>query len=1106
MTEQISQAVSSADKSFSQPDKKSDLAPALELPADYPHSDVSPSVRDSVSVATEPEMTDQIKQFCRGNNIDLSILLAAAFKVFLYRYTGQHDIVINTVNFSGSVQNNLNHLVLSLHTRLEDDLCVTELLERVQQTQKNNNNNPAKSCRIMLILYDASVSPDSEPEHVCECRNDSDLAVITKESEDWLQISFDYNTGLFSRSTVERFLGNFKELLANIVNDPQEHIARVPLLTKDELNQVLVEWNNTEVEYPQDKCIHQLFEEQVEKTPDAVAVVFQEQELTYQELNRRSNQLAHYLQKLAAGPDTSTGIFIERSLEMVVGILGILKAGAAYVPIDPAYPDERISYLLENSQVQVLLTLKHQLVDLPEYQGQILCLDTDWDSIAAGNEENPTSEVQPTNLAYIMYTSGSTGKPKGVLVPHQGLCNLAWDQIRFFDVQPTSRYLQFASLSFDPSISDIITSLCAGARLCLIPPESSRLGSELKELLQQYEITHIDIVPPALATISSEELPALRVVIVGGDVCTQELVREWSKGRLFINTYGPTECTVSTTAVRYTDSNQKPTIGRPISNTQIYILDRFLQPVPIGVIGELYIGGVGVARGYLNRPEITVESFLHDPFSEKKDARMYKTGDLARYQSNGEIEFLGRVDYQIKIRGNRIELAEIETALEKHPQVDQSVVLAFKNPAGDKQLAAYTVSSVSHPESNNLREFLKKMLPDYMIPAVFISLDAFPLTPNGKVDRKALPEPEQIGQQTDYIAPQDILEQQIAELWENILHRKRIGMYDNFFDLGGNSLLAATLFAEIEKKFGKRLPLLSLLKAATVRSLAELLRKDGVTPSKKTPVLLQPEGKKAPFFYVPPGGCTALNGIPYTRYLGTDQPIYGLQPSGFEEGETPHDNIRELASYYIKEMKKVQPEGPYYFGGPCFGAHVVFEMACQFQAQGCAVGLAAMLDPPDPSVPLLDRNIYEKTGYYLRKLYYYAGYGQLTSAFMNFFVHSRYYRIRSKFLMIKNKILRQENRAEYVLAAHTAAMDNYRPDFYPGKITLFENSEAHILDRQGEQYRSAKRWEDFSAELDNRVIKGSHLEIFEEPIFSKFVRELKHALDEAQVAHRSFGG
>lgn len=832
-------------------DKENTFQPVQELPADFPRSTASPFVRDRISFTPEPELTHRINQFCAQEKVCLSVLLPAVFQVFLYRYTGQHDIVINTVDIT--TQNNPNHSALSLCTRLEDDLQVDRLLQIVQLAQKKAEKKPAASCQMMLVLYKAEPSPDNSSDNKAEPYREywsrCDLAVLAGEQGDLLRVTFDYNAGLFSRSTAERFLGNFKKLLSNILKDSQQQIARIPFLTEEELHQVLVEWNSTEVEYPQGQCIHHLFEEQAEKTPDAVAVMFQDRELTYQELNRRANQLAHYLQKLAVEPDTPVGISIERSLEMVIGILGILKAGAAYVPIDPTYPDERIAYMLENSQVPVLLTQKHLQAALPEYQGQMLCLDTDWDSIVAESGANPSGKVQPANLAYIMYTSGSTGRPKGVLVPHQGLCNLAQYQIRLFDVQPTSRYLQFASLSFDPSISDIITSLCAGARLCLIPPESSRLGAELKELLLQYKITHIDIVPPALATISGEVLPDLQAVIVGGDVCTQELVREWSQNRKFFNTYGPTEATVIATAIAYADTDQKPTIGRPISNTQIYILDRFQQPVPVGVTGELYIGGVGVARGYLNRPDITAASFLPDTFSGEQNTRMYKTGDLARYQPDGEIEFLGRIDHQIKIRGNRIELAEIENTLERHPEVDQAVVLAFGTPAGDKRLAAYTVSSVYRPKSSELREFLKKALPDYMVPATFVFLDAFPLTSNGKVDRRALPEPKLIGQQADYAAPQDALEKQLVFLWEKILHIKQIGVHDNFFDLGGNSLLAAALFAEIERTFGKRLPLLLLFKTPTVKSLAELLREDSCTLSRSAAmVLIQPEGSKPPFF------------------------------------------------------------------------------------------------------------------------------------------------------------------------------------------------------------------------------------------------------------------
>jgi amino acid adenylation domain-containing protein len=483
----------------------------------------------------------------------------------------------------------------------------------------------------------------------------------------------------------------------------EEFPSELALLTASEKHQLLVEWNATQTDYPADKCIHQLFEEQVERTPDAVAVVFEEEQLTYRELNCRANQLSHYLQTVGVEPDVLVGICVERSLEMLVGLLGILKAGGAYVPLDPAYPEERLAYMLSDAQVSMLLTQEKLVTQLPNHQAQVVCLDRDWKTISQECDENPLSGSKPDHLAYVIYTSGSTGKPKGVLLAHRGLCNLASAQMKLFDVQPFSRILQFASLSFDASVSEIFMALCAGATLCLGTLDSLLPGSNLMTLLHNQSITHLTLPPSVLAVLTPEELPAFRTLIVAGEACSPDLATKWSKGRRFFNAYGPTESTVCATVAKYTDGISKLSIGRPIANTQIYILNSHLQPVSIGISGELYISGVGLARGYLNRPDLTKEKFIPNPFSDEPDARLYKTGDLARYLRDGNIEFLGRIDQQVKIRGFRIELGEIESVLSEHPAVQNAAVIVREEKPGDKSLVAYVVQK---PQSEVPQELL----------------------------------------------------------------------------------------------------------------------------------------------------------------------------------------------------------------------------------------------------------------------------------------------------------------------------------------------------------------------------------------------------------------
>jgi amino acid adenylation domain-containing protein len=555
-----------------------------------------------------------------------------------------------------------------------------------------------------------------------------------------------------------------------------------------------------------------------------VAVVFEDRQLTYRQLNRRANQLAHYLRGLGARPETPVAICVERSLEMVVGLLGILKAGGAYVPLDPAYPKERLAFMLQDAQAPVVLTQERFLA---EFNNRItVCLDRDWRVISQESEENPDSGVTAENLAYAIYTSGSTGKPKGVMVPHRGLCSLSQEQTQAFDVGSSSRVLQFSSLSFDASIFEIVMALPKGATLCLGTPETLLPGPALIRLLQDQAITIVTLPPSALAALPAEKLPALRTITVAGEAYSAELIARWAPGRRFFNLYGPTETTIWATAAELHDSIRTPPIGRPIGNTQTYILDSSLRPVPIGVPGELYIGGVGLARGYLNRPELTAEKFIPNPFSREPGARLYKTGDLARYLPDGNIEFLGRIDNQVKLRGFRIELGEIEVALAKHPSVRESVVVAQEDSPGDRRLVGYVVSQQrALLTTQELRNFLKAKLPDYMVPSAFVMLETMPLTPNGKVDRRALPIPDGSRPELEepFVAPRTPVEKVLARIWAEVLRLDRISIHDSFFDLGGHSLKAMQLASKISAAMNIDVSVKLLFAHPTVSSFAEAI-------------------------------------------------------------------------------------------------------------------------------------------------------------------------------------------------------------------------------------------------------------------------------------------
>nr|WP_322717359.1 amino acid adenylation domain-containing protein [Nostoc sp. ChiQUE02]MDZ8230212.1 amino acid adenylation domain-containing protein [Nostoc sp. ChiQUE02] len=833
-----------------------DAPQLLELPTDYPRPLVETFSGAIENFQIKSNLTAKLKNISQQSGTTLFATLLAAFSLLLHRYSGQNDICIGSP-FASRNRTELETLIgffvntLVLRTQIKDNPTFLEFVTQVQQVvldsyahqdvpfdqivkalqpERSLSYNPL--FQVMFVLenfaLDAvelpgiTLTPQIVERGTAQC----DLNLSLWQTKTGLLGSWEYNTDLFKADTIARMTGHFQTLLEAIAINPQQKISELPLLTPAERHQLLVEWNNTTKDYSQDKCIHQLFEEQVERSPDSVAVVFEEEQLTYRELNTRANQLAHYLRSLGVGTEVLVGICVERSLEMVVGILGILKAGGAYVPIDPAYPFERIAYILSDSRLPVLLTQQKLVASLPEHQAQVVCLNADWSEISVMPELPPITGVMPENLAYVIYTSGSTGKPKGVLVAHRGACNLAQAQIKLFDVQPDSHVLQFASLSFDASIWEIVMAFGSGARLCLGTREELQPGQPLLRLLQEQKITHLTLVPSALAALPSQELPELQNIIVAGEPCPTKLVAQWAKGRRFFNAYGPTESTVCATVAQCFEGMDVLPIGRPIDNTQVYILDRDLQPIPIGVPGELHIASVGLARGYLNRPDLTDEKFIPNPFSNEPGSRLYKTGDLARYLPDGNIEFLGRIDNQVKIRGFRIELGEVEAALWQHPYVREAAVIASENIAGGKQLVAYVVPYQEGTSTiSDLRRFLKELLPDYMVPGIFVVLEALPLTPNGKVDRKLLPAPDinSLIQKADFVAPRTLTEELVASVWANVLKLEQVGINDNFFELGGHSLLATQVISQLSDTCEIKLPLSKLFEAPTVASISNYI-------------------------------------------------------------------------------------------------------------------------------------------------------------------------------------------------------------------------------------------------------------------------------------------
>ncbi|MCT7982347.1 amino acid adenylation domain-containing protein [Laspinema sp. A4] len=691
----------------------------LQLPTDHLPSGQGTFQGAKQYMTLSPPLTAALKALSMREGVTLFTLLLTAFKTLLYRYTQQEDLCVGTVT-AGRDRPEIENLIgyflntLVLRTDLSGNPRFRDLLPRVEevcllalahqdlpfshivrtlQPERQGSQNPL--VQVMFVLEPPIPTNDLgwtlEQLDVDTGTAKLDLSVQLEERGERIVGYWEYNTQLFDPTTIARAIGHFQTLLEEIVAHPEHRISELSLITPQERAEILA-WNQTEVDYPRTDCIHQWFEAQVDQTPDAVAVVFEDQELTYRELNQRANQLAHYLQTLGVGPEVLVGLCVDRSLELVIGVLGILKAGGAYLPLDPDYPSERLAFMLADTRVRLLLTQEDFCPRLGEQSGQLICLDRDWGEIAQQSRENPGVPMRSDHLAYVIYTSGSTGQPKGVMLAHQGLCNLAQAQIQLFKLSPDSHVLQFASISFDASVWEMLMAWMSGATLYLIQKTCLLSGSALVEQIRRHQITTVTLPPSILAMLPQEEVKTLQTIIVAGEACSGDLVSQWGTGRRFFNAYGPTESTVCATVAEAVANQQSPPIGRAIANTQVYVLDAQMQLLPVGVPGELYIGGDGLARGYLNRPDLTRDRFVPNPFSPQPGARLYKTGDLARYLPDGNLEFLGRIDHQVKIRGLRIELGEIESVLTQHPDVQAATVIVREDIPQDERLIAYIVS------------------------------------------------------------------------------------------------------------------------------------------------------------------------------------------------------------------------------------------------------------------------------------------------------------------------------------------------------------------------------------------------------------------------------
>ncbi len=953
-------------------------APAsLDLPLDHarPPEQTFPGASQRFSIGKA--VAEQLQNLAASHDATLFMTLLAAFTVFLSRYSRQDDVVVGTA-VSGRGDSEVDALVgpfenmVALRTDLSGKPSFSQLLTRIRDLvgeafshqdvrfeallerlplERDLSRHPLFQAAFGLRPNPAPMGwadgVSAAPFEVDSGTARFELSLDLIEFADSIEGTLRYNTDLFEAATAARMAEQFCTLVAGLAADPARPIFDVSPLAEFERQKILVEFNATATGYHRDLRIHDFFEQQVDRTPEAVALVYEHERLTYRELNQRANQLAHYLRKQGVGPETLVGICVERSLEMMIGILGILKAGGAYVPLDPAYPRDRLSAILDDARATILLTQQRTATVVSGQSARLIRLDADWEEIATCPATNPASNAASSNLGYVLFTSGSTGRPKGVALEHRSaVIFIQWAQDVFLPEEVAGTLLA-TSICFDLSVFEMFVPLSMGGKVII-----AQNALALPKLPAAHEVTLINTVPSAIAELlRMEAVPSsVQVVNLAGEALptslAQQIYEKTGVNKVY-NLYGPTEDTTYSTYTLVPRGGEV-TIGRPLPNTQAYILDENQQPLPIGVPGELYLAGDGLARGYFGRDDLTRERFVPNPFAEQPGARMYRTGDLARFLADGEIQYLGRIDNQVKLRGFRIELGEIEAVLAKDPSVRSVVVIVREDTPGDKRLVAYIVPSAGSISGSLLKDVVQRRLPDYMVPSAFVQVDALPLSLNGKINRRLLPAPDwSIAEAGEVVAPSDELESALVRIWETVLGVANIGVRDNFFDLGGHSLMAARVLTEAEKITGKEVPLSALFRGATVESLARLIRD---RQDAKDPVAMEVQhgdSRRPPFFAIVPPGEEALGYAMLARHMGPAQTVYKIQGHApVVGGERPYSEqeMRTITDDYVAAMRSVWPHGPYCLGGLCDGTHIAEQIVLRLEAQGDEVGLFAIFD------------------------------------------------------------------------------------------------------------------------------------------------------------------
>jgi amino acid adenylation domain-containing protein len=971
----------------------------LDLPTDHPRPPVRSYLGDHMSMMLDMPAREGLRSAARGSDATLFVAMLALFSTLLGRYAGQDDVVIGTP-FAGRNRTELESMVgyfinpLALRVDLSGDPTFSELLVRARDTTLDafanadvpyetvvRATNPERDLsqtpvfQAMIVYHNPAWQDDRprfEPKGIrsTEISHEKgwskfDVLLGISERKIGMNSTWEYSTELFKAATVHRMMEHFRTLAESAAVSPDRRLSQLSMLSEAERAKVLVSWNGYEGQPARGESPKDLFEAQVALTPDAEAVVLGEERMTYAELNRRANSIASLLHSRGVGPGKLVGILMQKSTDLVATVLGVMKAGGAYVPLDPMYPADRLEFMLADSMPDVLVT--HGLVTgpLPHTEAAVIALDAPG-VLEGASQENPPTTSGGEDLAYVIYTSGSTGQPKGVMITNRSLASVYFAYEDEYRLRELDAHLQMASPSFDVFTGDVIRSLLAGAKLVLCPMDVVLDPASVYALMVREGVDAGELVPATASLLfdyaerEGKPIQFMKFLAIGGEPWRNDkyvqFKRQLGPATRLVNSYGLTEATMDSTYFEPGADAELPpgrfvSIGQPLPNTRVYVLDANLEPQPIGIPGELCIGGAGVARGYLNRHELTAERFAPDPFSEEPDARMYRTGDLARWLADGSIEFIGRSDRQLKIRGFRIEPGEIESVLERHPRVRAAAVTDREDDSGAPRLVAYLVpvDQCDAPGPDELRAFAAEQLPAYMIPTAWVLLEQLPSTPNGKVDLNALPDPQfdRATQAGEFVAPRTESERQLVAIWRDLLDVEEIGVNDNFFALGGHSLLAVRLFAKIEDRLGVRLPLASLFQSATIAELARMIDDEQGSARKQkwsSVVPIRPQGERPSFYLVDVVGGLLIGYQALAENFPDNVPLYGLQAPGVDGSRLPISTIEELAAHYIQEMRQFQPQGPYYFGGFCFAGVVAYEMARQLTEQGQELGMVAVID------------------------------------------------------------------------------------------------------------------------------------------------------------------